>query len=312
VGVPPSFRGAHLRLEVHIMSKPIVVGYDGSAASVLALEWAVTAASQRKAPLKIVTTWSLPGLPFGMGMGTAPAPSLEDDAEREAIWILDQGVAKAKELDPSGGELSVAGAAIDEAPAKALKELSRDAKLLVLGTHGRHGISGALLGSVSGQVMTHAECPVVVIRERAHKAAKEVVVGIDGSPPSRKALEFAVEHASLSGLRLRVLHAWEMPAVLSPTTHETFSAGEILRDFKGAASRGTAEMVAGVAQEWPDVRVEQEVVQGMAAKRLIEVSENAALLVVGSRGHGGFVGLLLGSVSNYVGHHAKCPVVIVH
>lgn len=294
------------------MMKPVVVGYDGSAASALALGWAVTAASQRKAPLEIVTTWAPPGVPFGMGMGVAPGASLADRAEQEARRLCGAAVTRAKKLDPTAGELRIAGAAINGAPAKTLVEMSEDARLLVVGTHGRQGLASTLLGSVSRQVMTHATCPVVVVREPADPAAKDIVVGIDGSPQSRKALEFAFEHAARTGLPLRVMHVWDLPAVLSPTTHPEFSAGEVLRDFKGSASRGTAEMVAGFAEDWPDVQVEQEVVQGLAAKRLVEASQHAALLVVGSRGHGGFVGLLLGSVSNSVGHQAECPVAIVH
>lgn len=288
------------------MSKPVLVGYDGSATSQLAVAWAVTAAAQRSAPLTIVTTWAVPGLPYGMGMGTAPSPSLEDQAEQEARLLLDPAVARARELDATA-TVPITGLIIDEAPAKALIELSQDAALVVVGTHGRHGLVEALLGSVSRQVMTHAKCPVVVVRQPADPEASEVVVGVDGSPSSRAALEFAFEHANHAGLRLRVLSAWEMPAV-----HAAFPADQVAHDFRSAAERGTAEMVEGLAERWPDVVVEQDIVGGIAAELLIEASERAALVVVGSRGHGGFVGLLLGSVSTVVGHYAECPVAIVH
>lgn len=294
------------------MSKPIVVGYDRSHSSELALRWAVRAAMERRVRLELVTTWVTPGLPMGMGMETEPGPSLEDHLEQEARRTLEAGLEHARELDPSPGHLDVTGVVIAGPPAKTLVDLSPDAAFVVVGTHDKHGLSGMLLGSVSRQIMTHAKCPVVVVREPADEQAKEVVVGIDGSPQSVKALDFAFDHASRAGLSLRVIHAWELPSVIATTTSPNFSAPEILHDFKGVAARRTAEVLAGHREKWPEVRVTADPEQGVPARRLVEASEHAALVVVGSRGHGGFAGLMLGSVSHYVGHHAHCPVAIVH
>jgi nucleotide-binding universal stress UspA family protein len=139
-----------------------------------------------------------------------------------------------------------------------------------------------------------------------------VVVGIDGSEPSLAALDFAFDHASRTGLSLDVVHAWEIPAIVSPTVTPTFSTSQLLIDFRGAETRSAAEVLAGYAERYPDVHVRQEVIHGVATRELVAASEHAALIVVGSRGHGGFLGLLLGSVSHGVSHNARCPVAVVH
>lgn len=294
------------------MSKPVVVGYDRSHSAELALRWAVTAAAERKLPLHVVTTWSTPGLPMGVGMETEPGPSLEDHLEQEAERVLAAGIEHARELDPSPGQLEVSGAAIAGPPAKTLVDLSEAAAMVVVGTHDKHGLSGMLLGSVSRQVMAHAKCPVAVVREPKDDKSKEIVVGIDGSAPSVAALEFAFDHAARTGLSVHVIHAWEMPSVVARSAAPNLAAPELLHDFKGAAARSTAEVLAGFRQKHLDVRVVADPQQGHAGRRLVEASEHAALVVIGSRGHGGFVGLMLGSVSHYVGHHAHAPVVVVH
>lgn len=294
------------------MSKPIVVGYDRSHSSEIALRWAAAAAGRSRSPVNILTTWSAPALPMGMGMETEPGPSLEEHLAQEAERTLAAGLEHAREYAQESDPFDVTGEVIAGPPAKTLVDVSPDAALLVVGTHDKHGLSGMLLGSVSRQVMAHAKCPVVVARQPADEHATEIVVGIDGSAPARAALEFAFEYASVASAPLRVIHAWELPSVIATTAAPNFSAPEVLHDFKGVAARETAEALAGCRDKWPDVRVRSDPQQGAAARRLVEASEHAALVVVGSRGHGGFTGLVLGSVSHYVGHHAHSPVLVVH
>jgi nucleotide-binding universal stress UspA family protein len=134
-----------------------------------------------------------------------------------------------------------------------------------------------------------------------------IVVGIDGSPGSREALRFALEEARLRGSSITAVFAWSLPlAVDAPGG----LMPELVADFQAEA---TEELQAVVAEagDLAGAPVEQVVVEGAPAKRLLEAAKDAELLVVGSRGRGGFTGLLLGSVSQQCAHHAPCPVVIV-
>lgn len=136
-----------------------------------------------------------------------------------------------------------------------------------------------------------------------------IVVGVDGSSESREALRWTLEEARLRDATVRAVHAWGNPFLFTPG----FGPPE---DFEFPALHEAAEKllsstVAEVAGENPDVEIEEVAGEGPAASVLVEQAKGADLLVVGSRGHGGFVGLLLGSVSQQCAHHAPCPVVIV-
>lgn len=140
-----------------------------------------------------------------------------------------------------------------------------------------------------------------------------IVVGVDHSEGAKEALRFALEEAELRDASVRAVHAW----TFVPPGAGFFEAGPVaagldvseLHRAAEAALEGTVTEVAGSRS---GVEVERRVVEGAPAAVLVEESRDADLLVVGSRGHGGFAGLLLGSVSQQVAHHASCPVVIVH
>ena len=138
-----------------------------------------------------------------------------------------------------------------------------------------------------------------------------IVVGVDGSVESRAALHFAVEEAGLRSADVRVVHAWWFVPELEPRTTPLEADWQTLRDKE--AARFIEEFVANALGRVPvGVHVSVVPVQGVtAAAALLEAAEGADLLVVGSRGLGGFAGLLLGSVSQQCVHHAPCPVVIV-
>ena len=135
---------------------------------------------------------------------------------------------------------------------------------------------------------------------------RRIVVGIDGSQPSRLALQWAARQAELTGATMEAIHAWDVPAVISiaPVAIE-------LDVLEKAAEQVVAECVFEVRHAFPSLPVRGRVVQGNAASVLIRAARDADLLVVGSRGHGGFVGALLGSVSQHCVHHATCPVVVI-
>jgi len=145
---------------------------------------------------------------------------------------------------------------------------------------------------------------------------KKVLVGVDGSPESRKALEWASDEAVRHKSEMTLLTAYLAPppppssGTISPTVspHEATGAEEAARE---AARRLLMDAIRDVLGEDPPVVVHPRVQEGNAGKLLIDLSEDADVLVVGSRGHGGFAGLLLGSVSQNVAAHAKCTVVVV-
>lgn len=139
-----------------------------------------------------------------------------------------------------------------------------------------------------------------------------VVVGVDGSPGSELALRFAVQEARQRGARLRVVTAWHMPAMVNGGGFAPVSVYPIApAEFEESAMKGLENSLAALADEVAGLDVEQVIEQGQASEVLVEQAEGAELLVVGTRGHGGFAGLLLGSVSQQCTHHAHCPVVIV-
>jgi nucleotide-binding universal stress UspA family protein len=146
-----------------------------------------------------------------------------------------------------------------------------------------------------------------------------VVVGVDGSSGSRKALAFALEEARLRGATLQVVHAWRTPLALtlpepSIAGYSPLSVEDVERlatELREKAERLVESEVEEVAGDDPGLEVRRDVFESDAAEALIEAAAGADLLVVGSRGHGGFRGLLLGSVGQKAASHAPCPVVVV-
>jgi nucleotide-binding universal stress UspA family protein len=138
--------------------------------------------------------------------------------------------------------------------------------------------------------------------------AGTIVVGVDGSHESKQALRWALGEARVRGARIVALRAWVYPALaaggLIPVT------ADLVEQLSANEQKELAATVEEVAGE-SDVEVEQVVVEDAPARALVAASEDADLLVVGTRGHGGFSGLVLGSVSQQCAHHASCPVVIV-
>ena len=149
--------------------------------------------------------------------------------------------------------------------------------------------------------------------------AGRIVVGVDGSQASKDALSWGLAEARLRGDTVIAIHAWTPPYPAATLTYPTSAAvpgGIVAPVEEGTAEamrKGAEELLARTVSEAAadDVTIEQRLVEGPAASALIEAAKDAELLVVGSRGHGGFTGLLLGSVSQQVANHAPCPVVII-
>ena len=194
-------------------------------------------------------------------------------------------------------------------PAHALVAASETTDLLVVGARGRGGFSGLLLGSVSQKCIGHARCPVVVVRSattgrRGGAADRKVIVGIDGSAGSDRALQWAMEEAGLRSASVLAIYAWQYPPV----------GGFVLgppEGYAGLAGRVATEAAAAAARWRPDVSLEVDARMGPTVPTLLQASGDAALLVVGSRGHAGISDILVGSVAQQCAHHGETPVVVV-
>lgn len=288
---------------------PVVVGLDGSDGALAALDWAADEAARRDLPLRVVHAWSIPLPPVPMGPAVVgPSDEALKDAAQE---LLDEAVSRVREQRP---EVDVTGVLQTSPPATALLHEAREAELVVVGSRGLDSFSELLIGSVSVQVATHAPCPVAVVHVPKEGVvpgpdAGRVVVGIDGSELSLGAVRQAFRTASLRRAGLTIVHAWAAPNFDAPGT--AVPTALVLEEVEQDELRAMAETVAGLREQYPDVTVEQRLVHGKASKVLIDASRGAELIVVGSRGRGGFASLLLGSVSHAVLHHAQCPVLVV-
>lgn len=194
------------------------------------------------------------------------------------------------------------------ATAEALVSTSTDAAMLVVGARGHGGYAGLLMGSVSQHAVRHAHCPVVTVRPPMHEEENRVVVGVDHSDGAEDALAFALQIASLRGAPLMAIHAWRAPSLhgAGVTLPMPADTGRAIR----IEEQRLAEQLAPWRRKYAGVRIGSEVVPGHAAPVLTDASDHAALVVVGSRGLGAFAGMLQGSVSQAVLHHAQCPVAV--
>jgi nucleotide-binding universal stress UspA family protein len=272
----------------------VIVGYDGSADADRGLDWAIDFARPRKLPLEVFAS-------------SADLTFLRDRSAEQA-----DGVASAW-LDQASGRLKESG--LDWSTAltrgKVVPELiaaSSDAAIVVVGARGHGVLGGMLLGSVSQHLARHAHCPVAVVRPPRSTTSDRILVGVDGSDPSLAALRFAFDHAELTHGTVVALNGRSIAAVNGPWDVDVAPAvaGEM-----ESARQLLADAVDGLRAEHPDVSVELQAVPVPEIRALADASVNASLVVVGTRGYGGFTGLLLGSVSAGVLHQAQCPVVVV-
>lgn len=285
------------------LPRPIVVGVDGSESSARAVRWAALEATRVDAPLQLVSAWQTPVTTSWAALSTPSIdPSLFEGNAAEVVRV-----AKAQVTEDMGADAPpMTGATAAGPPASALLDAAQHASLLVVGTRGRGGLASAVLGSVSTTCAHHTPVPLVVVGADApDPGTGGLVVGFDGSPGARAALRWAVADARASGAAVQVTHAWTSP-IGEPFGSLPDDPG--LHDPTPAIERAVAETLADEG-DLPSISV--HVVPAPAARYLIERAKGEAALVVGSRGHGGFVGLLLGSVSQSLLHHSPCPLVIV-
>jgi nucleotide-binding universal stress UspA family protein len=301
----------------------IVVGVDGSDHGQCALVWAAREAERRRLPLHIVTAYSVPIFAAsGLDGGYA---TVDDSVIREgAEAIVKQALDKV-----SGYNIEVDGSVENGDASGVLLEMSETAELLVFGTRGRGGFVGRLLGSVSSALPAHAKCPTVTVplicsdrlgettedkRIRAeqakpgHRQVENVVaVGVDGSEQARIAVLEAADQAERLGATLRVICAVPQFSGSLAWVPAPMDRKALFDDIRTQLDAG----MAWLKSHYPNLSVESELLDGSAVDVLVEASRHVELVVVGTRGHGGFTGMLLGSTSDGVLHHANSPVLVV-
>ncbi|GAA2608077.1 universal stress protein [Paractinoplanes durhamensis] len=272
-------------------ARKIVIGYDHSTGAADAAQWALDEAERTGAPVEFFyayewPTWS-PAARYVPGGVTWPG----GETELEVEGALEAAVARARRDHPA---LLITSHAADAVAAVALVERSSTAGLVVLGSRGHSAVVN-LVGSVGVAVTAHAHCPVVVVRGQPPRDAP-IVVGIDSSRAAEAALSFAVGRAAARGVALRVVQAWK-PGGPAPAEKE---------------HRLFEDRVAGLRAKHPGLTVSAEAPHEHPAAALAKASATAQLLVVGSRGRGALLGMMLGSVSQHLLRSSVCSVAVVH
>lgn len=270
-----------------------------------ALDWAAREAVRQQDSLTIIHVIALPGI-------TGDMPELPEELIEAADLLLAGAAERARslgvtEVETIKGYRSVTAAIV---------EASLEAELVVVGNRGHGEAASAALGSVAYAVTSHSSAPVVVVRGDGHTdltGEHPVVVGIDGSRSGVHAAYFAAEMAARAGAPLHVVGVWDVSALGAVSQEFAARVGVVgLKDKHEAQMGKWVDLaLAKLKERHPDLAVDGKVVQGSPVVALREASEGAGLLVVGTRGRGGFAGLLLGSVSHRLIHDSGCPVAVV-
>ncbi|MDF3143651.1 MULTISPECIES: universal stress protein [unclassified Streptomyces] len=269
------------------MTIPLVVGVDGSEASLEAVDWAADEAVRHEVPLHL----------------------LHAARNHEASDVLGAASERARAGAPT---VRLSSEVLHDDAASALVDKGRNAFALVLGSRGLGDLAGMLLGSVSLAVAARADCPVVVVRGAAeHRGAEfgSVVVGVEDGEGSGTAVQFAFREARARGCRLVAVHAWSTPlgAFTTPQAPPWYA----LETHRRPPAQVLDDALRGAAELCGDAPVSRRVIEGPARQALLEAASEADLLVVGARRRQGHLGLQLGLINHAVLHHAPCPVVVV-
>ncbi len=276
-----------------------MVGVDGSNHSRLALKWAADEAKRRGSLLRIMFAevddvenpphWYSPG-ESGLSAGEA---------------VIDEAVGLVVTRHPS---VMARGEVVKWPAAMMLTSASRSAELLVVGSRGRGGFDELLLGSVSDQCIQYAECPVAVVHSDTDdpmylSIRPRIVVGIDGSLGSSRALRWALDEAQVRSASVEAVFAWQAPPIHAIATGSGQGYDVVAKEIIDAAAEH-AEQLA------PTVPFEVHTAVSATVPALLEACRDSDLLVVGSEGHGGFRDARLGSVAHQCARHAHCAVVV--
>jgi nucleotide-binding universal stress UspA family protein len=284
-------------------TSPIVVGVERTDAGRLAVVWAADEAARRGLPLRLVHALDWPA-------GADRDPDANLHRQTWSGRFRDAGVRaleEARELvRVRYPALATDTALVDGEPVPVLRGEAQDAAMVVLGSRRLSATTELLTtGGIAVPVTAHASCPVVVVREPEHTSADPhtIVVGVDGSRRCEPAVAYAFDEAARRGATVVAVH------VRQPSSDPM--AGLRMAEEMQEGRIRLAETLAGWAEKYPNVPVRREVTVGHPIQVLTTAAEHALCLVVGPRGRGGFVGMLLGSVGQGLIHRARCPLVIV-
>lgn len=284
--------------------KPVIVGVDGSSSAVHAVRWAATEADRRHARLRIVYADvlslvylpDLPGYPL-------PVPYIQAAQRQGKEWLRRAADVARSEV----AELEVETEICVGQAGAVLVNQSHGAHMIVVGSRGLGGFTGLVVGSVAVALSAHGHCPVAVVRGPGTALPEApVVVGVDGSPTGEAALTTGFECAARRGVALRAVHTWNS----METNGARWTEGEGWDVVQTDQERWLAEHLTGWNERFPDVEVHRYVSHDKPARALLQQAQQAQLVVVGTRGRGGFTGLLLGSTSQQLLQHASCPVIV--
>jgi nucleotide-binding universal stress UspA family protein len=293
-------------MDTQHIRRTVVVGVDGSTSALRAVRWGAAEAARRQEALRLVTA-------FGWVVHHLPArPGIEDSYRDTLLARAREHLAEAGRVaEREGAGIEIETQLIEGSPIQVLGSEAGRAQLLVLGDRGLTRVEGLLVGSVTIGLATHAACPVVVVRgderDPSEAASLPVLVGVDGSSTSDAAIGFAFEAAAAGGVSLVALHTWS-DMMFDPSLAGVVADWDVV---ERAERRVLSEQVGGWAAKFPDTPVELLVRRDQPAHSLLAEAARAQLVVVGCRGHGQFVGMVLGSVSNALMHRAPCPVAVV-
>ncbi len=285
----------------------VLVCVDGSAAADAAVAWGTREAIMRRLPITLMHAVQPVVVGWPVGQLYADMPEWQhDDAQR----VIDQA-RKALNANLGGAELpEIRTEVVYSGVVAALAEASKDAWMIVAGSQGLGALGRLLLGSVTTGLLHYAHCPVAVIHSAETESGVSpdpnapVLLGVDGSPASEAATALAFDEASHRGVGLRAVHVWSDVGVFP-------ALGMDWHDREREGQEILAERMAGWQERYPDVHVERLLFCDKPSRWLLQESERAQLVVVGSRGRGGFPGMLLGSVSSAVAQSARVPVLVV-
>ena len=275
-------------------TRGLVLGYDGSPESDEAARWAAGTALLRGESILAMIVVEPMDSPRSQGW----PESWWSDIERRAADTLAAGRATEVTIERRVGK-----------PVHTLLEAARDASMLVLGSRGHNRVGEMVVGSVSQKAARHARCPVVVVRQRNAANAQRIVVGTDDSEPSRRALDFACEQAAGTGQQVVMIRAWK------PVTVPVDKHGDVPPAMVSALLDEEEALVKSVAEQrgrFPDLDIEGEFIATAPGQALVDASNTATMVAVGSRGRAALTETVLGSVSHKVLHEAQCPVAVVH
>ncbi len=278
----------------------VVVGADGSEPGIAALKWAADTAVAYGLPLTVLYA--------------RPDAAAEPTLVGEPTGVLGAAVSLAHTRQP---DLQIRALQMPEAPVQSLLAAGETADVLVLGSRGTEGFRGLLLGSTTMHVAPYAQCPVVVVHSGSEGGTPfedvegqgnpgQVILGYDGSSASNRAAAFAFRHAEAIGCG--VVAVTVEPGRGEPEAEQIDPENAM----PGSDTSAFHSPVIVTAASFPDVPVTFVSGTGRPAEVLLAQALGAELLVVGSRGSGGFSGLIMGSVTQKVLAHADCPVAVLH